>query len=109
MRERVSEGELLAQETAMFYPPRFDVSFFSSTRSSETHIEGSIQFGGATKNLAYDIFLDVGVPGQGIAATARAEASGFGPTIKRKTLSKLSIILMNLIIMVYFPSCCRYQ
>ena len=57
VREKPTKEDLLAEESAEFYPPRFTV-FFASPHSN-TMLKGKIEFTGATKHLSYDIYLDV--------------------------------------------------
>ena len=58
VREKLTKDDLLAQESAEFYPPRFTV-FFASPHSNTTLSGGKIEFTGATKHLSYDIYLHV--------------------------------------------------
>ena len=56
VREKLTQQDLQAQESAELYPPRFTVFFDTD---SNTTLSGKIEFTGATKRLLYDIYLHV--------------------------------------------------
>lgn len=56
VREKLTQQDLQAQESAEFYPPRFTVFFDTDSNST---LSGKIEFTGATIPLSYDIYLHV--------------------------------------------------